>query len=232
MYITSKVQLQEYIFRKLGSEAHRVEISDTNFNDIYNESLNYLNEYSDDAVIRKTIILNVGNQYDLTLNDNVGAINWIYTGNDYFNTSAFYPGISPVYDFLRSSSTDTSSFILFNVNMQDIRKTFRTKVNFDYNPETKSLHIGEQIDQCVIDYFEVEDEALLYESRLFLMLLERDCWKQWKVNVQGKYIGSTIGNGVSINGDFMDSQFDKLDEKIKESVESEEFDFLAPRPIQ
>lgn len=233
-YINTKPELKDYIFRRLGSEAHRVEVSDTNFDDIYNKVLNHVYEYTNDAVIRKTILVNdINDQQIYTLPDNVVAINGIYTGSQYFNTSVYYPGISPVYDFLRSGSAyNTTSYLIFVEQTREIRNLFRKKVNYDFNYESKKISLGEKLsDQLLFDIYEAEDETFLYESDIFLLSLERDCWRQWSVNTS-KYRGSTIGQGVEINAEFMTEQANRLEDQIKESIENEEYDFISPRPIQ
>jgi len=51
------------------------------------------------------------------------------------------------------------------------------------------------------------------------------------INVNGKYLGATIGNGVELNSEFMMQMYRDLDDEIKASVEEETYDFLSPRKI-
>ncbi len=233
MYITSKAELKAYIFRLMGSENNRIEISTTNFDDIYNKCLNHMYEYSDDSVNKKTIIVDNNTSKELILDSSVIAINKLIASSSYYNsTTLSYPGISPYYDFLRMGVDNaTSTYLVYTESMRDIRNTFRTQIEWSFNAETKTLELGTIEKRFVLDIYESADELLLYEHDYFLKLIERDCWIQWYNNTLGKYIGATIGNGVTINGEYMLSRVEKLDEELKESVDTDEYNFLAPRPI-
>lgn len=235
MYITTKEELKEYILRQLGSESHRVEISDANFNDIYNKSLDYFYEHANDGVNRKLVIIEANGQRELTLNENIMTIKYVATDNSAYTTvtPAYYKGVSPIYDLLRGDVYDTSTYLIFTETIKEYQKLFNKKIDYSFNTQTKTFIINEDdVSNIMLDYYEAEDESLVYENELFQKLLERDCWKQWKINTQGKYIGSTIGNGVEINGEFMMTMYNQLDEEIKESVINEEYDFLFPTKIK
>lgn len=232
MYINNKTELKDFIFRQLGSEAHKVEISETNFNDIFNKSLDYLHERTDDGVIRKLVIIDTNGETDIVLNQNIMGIRKLVTGDSFFNSSetAFISGISPVYDIFRGDDVSASSYLILNEQLDEVRRLFTKSVGWDFNTQSKRLILNETVSSIMLDMYEAEDEALLYENELFLMLLERDCWKQWYRNTH-KYDGSTIGNGVTINGQMMLDSYDQLDADIKEARDNEEFDFMAPRKI-
>ena len=233
-YITDKDSLKEYILRQLGSESHIVEISESNFDDIYNKALNYLYERSSDGVIRKVVIIDGVTEKDIFLNSNVMSINKIVTtSNSYYdiNQLNYISGISPVYDLFRGYDVQTSSYIVLHEKIKEVNKMFQKATNYDFNSQTKRLVLQTSLKQFVMDYFEAEDEILLYENELFLKFIERDCWKQWAINVNGKYLGATIGNGVELNSEFMMQMYRDLDDEIKASVEEETYDFLSPRKI-
>lgn len=233
-YITNKIELKEYILRQLGSESHIVEISDANFNDIYNKALNYLYERSSDGVIRKVVIVDGITEKDIFLNNNVMSINKIVTtSNSYYdiNQLNYISGISPVYDLFRGYDVQTSSYIILNEKIKEVNRLFQKATNYDFNSQTKRLVLQTSLKQFVMDYYESEDETLIYENELFLKFIERDCWKKWAINVGGKYLGATIGNGVELNTEFMMQMYKDLDDEIKSSVEEETYDFIAPRKI-
>lgn len=233
MYITNQTELKEYIFRQLGSEQHRIEISDTNFEDIYQKSIKKLYDHTTDSVNEKFILFNPMNSKEVTLSSNIQTVLDLHMSNNSFSDSTIaYPGSSPMYDFLIGNDIQTSAYTLFVENMRDIRQTFRNRIFFRYNTESKKLILTEEINQNILlRVLEQEDIATLYQNEFLLKLLERDCWKQWRVNTSGKYLGSTIGNGITINSEFMDEQYNRLNEEVKESIENEEFDFLRPTKI-
>lgn len=231
MYINSYEDLKDFIFRKLGSEQHQVEISELNFTDIYNKNIKYMYDYANDAVNDKYILFTLNNERDLLLSDNIQAVIDIFTPNTFVDSNIAYPGYSPVYDFLKMSSMDTSAYLVYTTQISEIRSLFRKRLHYKFNTESKRLIINEDIQGTVLlNILDKEEIELLYDNRLFQMLLERDCWSQWTNNLM-KYTGSTIGNGIIINTDFMKEKYTELDEKIKEAIEGEEFDFLAPVKI-
>lgn len=233
-YITNIVELKEYILRQLGSEAHRVEISEKNFEDIYNSSLNFMYERVDDAVNRKVSIINTLNSKDFIMNSNIMSIKRIVGSSTITGglTNYSYSGISPIYDMLKGDITDTSTYLIMTERIKEYSKLFSEKVDYSFNSQSKRLIINsKEISSFLVDYMEVEDAELLYENELFLKHLEMQCWKKWSVHNK-KYLGSTIGNGVTINSDYMQEMYQSLKEEIENDIENEAYDFIAPRPIR
>lgn len=232
MFINSYNDLHDYIFRQLGSEQHRVEISDQNFLDIYNRNVKYINNYVSDAVNEKNIMYTLNNERELYLADNIIAVTDIVTSVNFSDSNIAYPGINAQYDFLNMNSPDTSAYLVFVEQLHDIRNLFRKRISFRYNSETKTLILDEAVKAKVIfRILETEDISYLYDMRIFLLLLERDCWKQWLTNVGGKYLGSSIGNGILINSEYMKEKYKELDELIKQETEDSQYEFLAPFKI-
>ena len=108
-YITNKTELKEYILRQLGSESHIVEISDTNFDDIYNKALNYLYERSSDGVIRKVVLIDGITEKDIFLNNNVMSINKIVT---------IVINVGPYQIIIYFTTYKKITFQLININTQ------------------------------------------------------------------------------------------------------------------
>jgi hypothetical protein len=232
MFINSYEELQEFIFRKLGSEQHTVELSDDNFSDIFKESLKFLRNYTNDGANEKYVVYELNNEKEIILNDNIFAVLDMYAPTTFVNSNLFYPGYSPVYDFLKMSSMDTSAYLVFTEQMKDIRDLFRKRVSYKFNTQSKKLVLHESITgKMLFKILEMEEEQYLYDSELFLKLIERDCWGQWAINIGAKYRGSSIGNGIELNTDFMMEKYNKLDEEIKAEMDSETYDFLAPFKI-
>lgn len=233
-YITNKTELKNYIFRQLGSEAHRVEISDSNWNDIYNKTMNFAFERVDDAVIRKTAIIQTYNQKDLILDSKIMSINRLLGDSKVSSTVSTYAyaGISPLYDLIRGDVYDTTTFLIMTERVKEYSKLFNEKVDYNFNSQSKRLIIhSKNLNSFMIDYNEIEDETLLYENEMVLKYAEMMAWKTWARNVGAKYQGSTIGNGVTLNFDYMISEADKLKEEIDNDIENETYDMLLPRPI-
>ena len=233
MFITTETELKDYIFRKLGSEQHRVELSDNNFQDCLNASLKYTMEYSNDGIEEKYILstLDTSISKEVILQDKILAVLDIIAPSSFSDTNVFYPGRSPVYDFLKMSNLDTSSYLLYSEQMKDIRNIFRKRLNYTYNSQTKKLIVNESFsNQVILKIVEKVDEALLYDNTLFLKVLEKNCWEQWENNLS-KYQGSSIGNGVTINTEWMKEKYTKLEEDIEKSLEDDEYNFLGPVKI-
>jgi len=228
-YITNITQLKEYILRQLGSESHIVEISDINWNDIYNSSLKYLMEYFDEAVNEKTVLLELNNIQDMVLNEKIMGVKDIRTTANDLGLYLAYPGVSPIFDFVSDGDrTSVSSYLATMSYIRQIDETFRKQVFFRFNAETHRLTIGESIASCLLLVFEAEDPISLYNSRYFHKILEANAWKTWAVNTGGKYNGMTIGNGLTINTDGMNQKYLDLMSEIKDAIDGDEFSFLGP----
>lgn len=232
-YITTETELKEYIFRQLGSEAHRVEISDSNWNDIYNKTMNFAFERVDDAVNRKTAIIQTLGNKDLILDSKVMSINRLIGDSKVSSTVSTYAyaGISPLYDLIRGDVYDTTTFLIMTERVKEYSKLFNEKVDYNFNSQSKRLIIhSKNLNSFMIDYNEIEDETLLYENEMVLKYAEMMAWKTWATN-NSKFQGSTIGNGVTINTDFMFENYNRLKEEIDNDIENETYDMLLPRPI-
>lgn len=228
-YLTTPTELKDFILRKLGSEAHKVELSDLNWDDIYAESMKYLLEYFDEAVHEKIVLLELNKVQDIKLNSKIQVVKDILVSDNDLGLYLAYPGISPIYDFMVDGDRTSVSSYLTTINyMRQIQETFRKHIKFNFNSETKRLLIGEPINSCVLIALESEDEADLYNSRYFHKILEANCWKSWAVNAGGKYNGMTIGNGMTLNIEGMLKNYEDLMQEIKDSVENDEYSFLGP----
>lgn len=233
-YINTKDELKDYIFRRLGSESFQIEISDKNWDDIFNASINFMFERSDDAVNRKLAIIETDSK-EFFLNNNVMSISRI-SGPNLISTSITtyaYAGISPLYDLLRGDIYDTSTFLIMTERIKEYQKLFNEKIDFSFNTHSKRLNILSPIKKMfMIDYFCVEDENLLYENELLLKYIEMLSWRTWAMNVGSKYVGSTIGNGVTINFNHMMDMYRELKQDIENDIVNETYDMLLPRPIR
>ena len=228
-YIKTKEELKNFILRKLGSEAHKVEISDENWEDIYNESLKYLYEYFDEAVVEKTMVLELNKVTDIKLNENIIAVHSMHTSANDLGLYLAYPGLSPVLDFVSDGDRNAvSSYLATMTYIRELQQVFEKKVYFKFNSETHRLIIGEPITKCIIVVLEAEDELSLLNSRYFHLILEANFWNTWANNVGGKYKGWTVGNGMEINVEGMRERYNTLMEQIKDSIENDEFSFLGP----
>lgn len=227
-YITSETELKEYIFRKLGSEAHIIELSDLNWADIYATGSKYLFEHFADAVNEKAILVDVQNSRDLILSENILAVNNIYVSQNDLGLYLAYPGVSPIYDFVSSGDRGAvSSYIATMSYIREIQQTFQKYIHFKFNPESHRLLLGEEVLSAVLIVQEAEDIQELWNSEYFHKILEARAWKAWSVNT-GKYQQIQIGNGQTINRDDMKENYNELMEEIKSAIENEEYDFLGP----
>lgn len=227
-YITTETELKNFILRKLGSEAHRIEISDLNWADIYNTSVKYLYEHFADSVNEKAILVEVNNSRDLILNNSIIAVQKLYTSKNDLGLYLAYPGLSPIYDFVSSGDRGAvGSYLATMSYIRNIKETFQKYVHFKFNPESHRLILGEEISTALLVVLETEDITELYNSEYFHKILEARAWKSWAVNT-GKYSEIQIGNGQTINRDDMKENYNELMEEIKSAIENEEYDFLGP----
>ena len=228
-FITTKVELKEYIFRQLGSEIHDVEITDQNFEDIYNKSIKYFQEHSNEGIMEKVVISEVNSATELTLDNSILSVNKIMDSDvSISSNTVYYPSTSPLYNYLMNGDTALSSFYVYNADMKEMRKMFNTKLYFKFNSETKSLILGREVEKILMVVWEAEDVLSLYSNELLLLHLEASCWRQWATNVGAKYRGSTIGKGIELNYEGMIAESERAEALLKDAVDNEEFDFLAP----
>lgn len=227
-YITTNLELKNFIFRKLGAEAHQIEISDQNWNDIYNESLKYIYEYFADSVNEKTILVSINNVRDITLDSTIYAVKEMLVSKNDLGLYLAYPGISPIFDFVSSGDRGAvSSYLATMSYIREIRQTFQKFVHFKFNSESKRLIIGEEVTSAILVILEAETESNLFNSDYFHKVLEAKCWKAWMSNT-GKYKEIQIGNGLTLNRDDMKENYNSLMEEIQDSIENDEYSFLGP----
>ncbi len=233
-YITTKDELKDYIYRQLGSEIHTVEVTDANFEDIYNRSIKYYQEYSSETVIEENIILQLPNGVkEITVDERIAVINGVYkdrTGFDFagFGTNLGYSGFTPLYDYLfTSGGTSISAVTTLKQEFKSIRELRNNILKYDFNEQTRLLRIFEDEQTSMfINVSSLVAMEELYDSEYFLLILERGMWKQWAVNTK-KFLGSTIGNSVSLNTDYFEEKYKELDDRLKEIIENEEYDMLG-----
>ena len=234
-YITTEADFKLYMFRQLGSEKHRVDISNNEYNDIYNTNIKYIRDYSSGVVYDDYILIeDIGTNKSLILADNILAVKFIKEKGSSLGLSGdiSYMGGSPIYDFMMSGSGDLGSVYSFKEDIREIRKALSKNISFTFRPSSHTLDLGIPLDggSLYLGVLVAEDLATLFDDTFFKKLMERDMWKQWHTNCT-KYKGSTIGNGVELNVDNMKDNYETLKAEIKESQDNEEYDFLRPSRI-
>ena len=229
MYITSEAELKAFIFRRLGSEKHNVEISDDNWSDIYNTNIKYLKEYSSDVVYEKYYLVDIGENTELTLDDNCLSVNFIKEKGVGSELSIDYTIASPFYDFMMYGDYEIGSIYTFRDDIKEIKKVIAKPVKYDFSTSSKQLRILEDLEETelFLNVTMAEDVDTFYNEHFFHLLLERDCWKYWISN-SSKYRGSKIGNDIELNVEYFKEKYQELKEEIKEAQENEEFDMLRP----
>jgi hypothetical protein len=227
-YITTETELKDFIFRKLGTEAHVVEVSDLNWTDIYNTSLKYIYEHFSDSVNEKAVIVELNDVTDIILDSKIMTVQKMFVSENDLGLYLAYPGISPIYDFVSSMDRGAvSSYISSMSYIREIQQTFQKYIHFKFNSETKRLILGEPVKSAVFIVLETEEPENLYNAEYFHKILEANTWKTWMVNT-GKYQNIQIGNGLTINRDDMKENYQELMQELKDSVENEEYDFIGP----
>lgn len=244
--LTTTNQFKEYIFRKLGSEIHEVEVTSTQWDDILRDSYKEFTEYSGDGSVELITKVTMTSNA-MKLSSNVLNIKKILAGtgttalSDMFGTGEYLIpiSISSLYSAGGAGLSDAVSNIISTKQaIANLRNITAVELDFDFNPETKRLvlHTDAGFNNEIIfigDVAEPIEEIL--NNKFFTMMVESRCLRQWARNLNIKYDvedAPIIGNGLKLHPTAMNDEAERLETDWKEGLDENEWDtFLAPRKL-
>lgn len=214
--------LQTLIFKELGKEYHRINISDNQFQDIIvPRALNWFAEHHDDGTRPSTYELDlVSGTHDYTLDSNI-----LYVVG-YFTESIGYPISRRKYLYEKSwnVSEDIVSYSYSNAYLSDLNLTTGIYHNFKYNSATNIFTIRNIQGQSKIylDVFindTIDNAESIYENYIFQKLVLGHSYILWGYNLN-KFEGQILG-GRTINWREMVELGKEILEETKEEVLNE-----------
>lgn len=244
--INNLADFKSYIFRKMGSEIHQIEVTDLQWGDIVEESYKEYIEYSADGSL-ETIVKLTPTSNIIQCSNNVLNVKGVLGGivknttgiTTMFVNSNYAIPISMTDYYTRSTGSGSliETVLATKRNLQEIRNVYRSELSYDFNTESKRLiiHTENDIDEIIILCDVAEAIELLLNNKYFKMLVLSKCWGQWYVNIAGKYNtedANIMGNGLKLNAIAMKETSEKLYEEYKQAVEDNELgSFIAPRSL-
>lgn len=235
-HLQTASDLKTYIFRKLGSQLHTVEVTDEQWDDILDASQNFFYDYSDWGNYKQFIVIEPNGESEIILSDNVVAISECYGMDDAPNVSNMaYPSSSMYYMLAANGGGDQmqmSAFVVMRQYLNTFKDLFREPILHDFNTESKTLRLGRS------DYGKIafrvavsEDVDMIVNNFLFKMVIEKNVLEQWADNLTLKYNtsnSSIMGNGLTLNTDKMYEKVAKLEDRINQGIQDDEWGTLIP----
>lgn len=244
--LTTQTEFKEYIFRKLGSEIHEVEVTSAQWDDIVRDSYKEFTEYSAEGsvevITRVTMTSNA-----MKLSPNILNIKKILAGTsgtafaDMFGNGEYLipVSITSLYSGGSAGMNDAvANIISTKQSIANLRTVTAVELDFDFNVESKRLVLqtdaGFNKDIVFIgDVAEPIEEIL--NHKFFIMMVEARCLRQWARNLNIKYNvedAPIIGNGLKLHPTAMNDEAERLETDWKEGLDENEWDtFLAPRKL-
>lgn len=239
-YLSTIADLKDYIFRKLGSEIHVVEITDPQWLDIMADSKKFFFDYSDWGTHYDYMVINPQGQREITLSDDILGIVDCFGLDDAPNVANIaYPSSTMYYLLSVNGGGDQiqmSAYVMMRQYLNTFKDLFREPVLFDFNTESKILRLG-RADYSKIGFRAITAEAdeEILNNTFFKMIVEMKCLYQWADNMSIKYdteSASIMGNGLKLNPRRMIEKADKLNDRIDEGLNNDEWGTtLMPRRL-
>lgn len=215
--------LKTLIFQAAGSEYHRVEVSDTQFNSfIVPHCIEWLNENSDEATRPDT--------YQLMLSTGVKD----YTLPSYvFYVTGYYPDSTPypmsrrkyIYEKSGLAYDDMVTLAYSNAYMRDMELNTGIYHTFHFNTTTKlfTLLNTESLSSIYLsiyrdDFVTSSYKESMFENKVFQRLILAHTYIQWARNLK-KYNRELIG-GSTLNWEALMEDGKELLEKTEEEIKT------------
>jgi len=235
-YLTNVSDLKSYIFRKLGSQLHEIEVTDEQWDDIMDASQKFFYDYSDWGNYKQYIIIEPAGALEVDMSDNIVAISECYGMDDAPNVSNMaYPSSSMYYMLAANGGGDQmqmSAFVVMRQYLNTFKDLFREPILYDFNTESKILRLART------DYGKIafrvavsEDVDQVVNNFLFKLIVEKNTLEQWADNLTIKYDtsnSSIMGNGLKLNTDKMYEKVAKMEDRINQGIADDEWGTLIP----
>ena len=234
-YLNSTDDLKTYIFRKLGSEIHTVEVTDSQWDDIVDNSKTFFFDYSDWGTYSQSIIVDPNGQNEITLSDDILSVSMCHGLDDIANMANIaYPSSSLYYMLAINGGSDIqmSAFVVMKQYMNTFKDLFREQVLFDFNTETKKLRLGRtDYKKIAFQVMTAENVDEIVNNYFFKIIVEMNTLQQWGDNIGIKYNTSDatiMGNGLRLNPDKMWSKAQEIRDRIDKGIDEDEWGTLIP----
>ena len=235
-YLSNVADLKSYIFRKLGSQIHTVEVTDEQWDDIIENSSRFFYDYSDWGSYKQFIVIEPNGQMEVELADSVVAISDCYGIDDAPNVANMaYPSSSIYYLLSVNGGGDQiqmSAYVVMRQYLNTFKDLFREPIIFDFNTESKRLRFGRSdYNKVAFRVVTTEDIDEIVNNYLFKLVVEMNTLRQWADNINIKYdtsSASIMGNGLKLNPDRMNQKADSIQERIDKGIDEDEWGSLIP----
>jgi len=229
----SRDTLKEYILRRLGSGIYEVELTPDQMDDIINDTLQVFEEFIDDGVIEKKLIVKVDpGANNIILPDQVMGISEVYytetTSSTNYEVDPFSikTKFANVYDHLLTngqSQGDLTYITVINMYYETLKDIFNPDTAFDFNPYTKELSITESnIGGIILGmtvFWSSIESSRVYNHKFIKEYATSLAKKQWARNLS-KYSNATIVGGMELNWQQLyqeaTDELDKLEEDMND----------------
>lgn len=239
-YLNSIDDLKAFIFRKLGSQIHVVEVTDEQWQDITEDAQSYFYDYSDFGTYKQLVVVEPNGARDIKLSDDVVAVSECYGMDDAPNVANMaYPSSSLYYLLSVNGGGDQiqmSAYVVMRQYLNMFKDLFREPVIYDFNSESKMLRLARaDYSKMAFRLVTKEDINELVNNVFFKLIVEMKVLRQWADNINLKYDtsnASIMGNGLKLNPDRMNEKADKIEDRIEKGLESDEWgSLLAPKKL-
>ena len=234
MFITTKQELKDKIFRMMGSEIHTVEITELQWEDIYNTALKRIWEDSEDGSTERVVNIQINDVRELKVDERILAITKVFTNVSFSQDIPMMEFTTDlVFKAMRSSGNGDESIIGkiigLNQSIQNMKNAMFQQVDYRFNAETKMLYIHGQVKEINILALVAEEEENLFDSTAFQKLLLAGCFRQWARNLSKYGTGNIqiMGNGLELNVEYMTNEADRLEQEIDELFENDAFSVVC-----
>jgi len=239
-YLNSVTDLKSFIFRKLGSQIHTVEVTDEQWLDIIEDSKSFFYDYSDFGTYKQLVVVEPNGTKEIKLSDDVVAVSECYGMDDAPNVANMaYPSSSLYYLLSVNGGGDQiqmSAYVVMRQYLNMFKDLFREPVIYDFNSESKMLRLA-RADYAKMAFRLVTKEDIdeLVNNVFFKLIVEMKTLRQWADNINIKYDtsnASIMGNGLRLNPDRMNQKADKIEDRIEKGLENDEWgSLLAPKRL-
>lgn len=232
--LSSAQDLIDYTIRRLGGDAHNVEIGEDAWEDIIYDARRDFHKYTDDGSLEKLILVNPEGNTEMILDDSVLSIMRAYEPKSSLGISNVLLPLQDTiyYNMVRGNATGhLSSYVVTKQYIETIHQLVKEYIWFDFNPETKQLLLGKPYTkEIAFEVFVEADESLIWNHKFMKRLTLMYALREWASLISGKYRGVSVGNGLELNSDGMIEWADKIQDELDRALEDNEYGgILGPR---
>jgi len=231
--LQSELDLKNYINNKLGQGIVNVDITDDQYAQIINDTIQRFYEELQDGIEEQTLIINIPKNdkplSEVILTDDIMGITDVYyaDGNPSKNDSidpfnANYIMADIYRHSLNTASTNSTMSLVYiaKTYFETLSTLFNRNVAYNYNPFSKKLSINQTLNNniimaCIV--FKAIDSTKIYSHQFVKRYSVALAKYQWGTNMM-KYSGAVLLGGMELNGQFYIDSAERDLEKIEEDI--------------